>query len=104
VLRIVPYAGIKFMAYEQIKHAIMPTPKSETHLRKFLAGSLAGCTAVFFSYPLDLLRVRLAFEKDSSITKTVKAILKEEPNVGAVLGLRHFYRGFMPTMVSMRLI
>lgn len=59
-----------------------------------------GCTAVFFSYPLDLLRVRLAFE-NSNIRTTVTSILNEEPNLGKLLAIRHFYHGFMPTMYGM---
>lgn len=35
-------AGIKFMAYEQFKHVMMPTPKDESNIKRFLAGSLAG--------------------------------------------------------------
>jgi solute carrier family 25 protein 16 len=42
LLRIFPYAAIKFMAYEQLKSIMIPNKESETHLKKFLAGSLAG--------------------------------------------------------------
>jgi solute carrier family 25 protein 16 len=50
ILRIIPYAGIKFMAYEQFKHTIMPTPSSETHMKKFLAGSLAGTYKIYIRF------------------------------------------------------
>jgi hypothetical protein len=42
LLRIYPYAAIKFMAYEQYKGIIMPRKGDETSAKKFLAGSLAG--------------------------------------------------------------
>src|SRR5690242_16960129 len=52
LIRIFPYAAIKFMAYEQIKHRIMPTKESQTAFRNMLAGSLAGiCTVeIYTSY------------------------------------------------------
>ena len=109
LLRIFPYAAIKFMAYEQLKNVMMPTKESETHLRKFLAGSLAGCTAVFCSYPLDLLRVRLALETKAQSSQglwtTCKLIYTEgsPPNrmIAPLAGLLNFYKGFAPTIYGM---
>ncbi|KAJ3145054.1 hypothetical protein HDU89_007574 [Geranomyces variabilis] len=112
LLRIFPYAAIKFMAYEQLKHRIMPTKSSETAFRNMLAGSLAGCTSVFFSYPLDLLRVRLAFEVRTAKLEAVRlgdvaAMIYAERNpflsnpplaLRPLAGVMNFYRGFMPTM------
>lgn len=66
LLRIFPYAAIKFMAYDQIENAIMPTPEQQTNVRRFTAGALSGITSVFFTYPLDLIRVRMAFYTRSS--------------------------------------
>lgn len=62
LLRIFPYAAIKFVAYEQIRTILIPNDVYETAGRRFLAGSLSGLASVFFTYPLDLIRVRLAFE------------------------------------------
>ncbi|KAI5957460.1 LEU5 [Candida theae] len=62
LLRIFPYASIKFVAYEQIRTILIPNDLYETAGRRFLAGSLSGLASVFFTYPLDLIRVRLAFE------------------------------------------
>lgn len=125
LLRIFPYAGIKFLAYEQIRAFIIPSKASETHVRRFLSGSLAGVTSVFFTYPLEVIRVRLAFEtkKDSrsSFSRICKQIYNEHPPIPTALtssatggatsatpqqvtrrsGLANFYRGFTPTMVGM---
>ncbi|RCK67881.1 Mitochondrial carrier protein LEU5 [Candida viswanathii] len=62
LLRIFPYAAIKFVAYEQIRTILIPNDSYETAARRFMAGSLSGLASVFFTYPLDLIRVRLAFE------------------------------------------
>ena len=83
LLRIFPYAGIKFLAYEQIRAALIPDRKSETALRRLLSGSLAGMTSVFFTYPLEVIRVRLAFETKregrSSLTSICRKIYYEQP-------------------------
>jgi solute carrier family 25 protein 16 len=75
LLRIFPYAGIKFLAYEQIRATVIPNRQSETSVRRFAAGSLAGCVSVFFTYPLEVIRVRLAFEtKQGSGRNTLRTI------------------------------
>jgi solute carrier family 25 protein 16 len=125
LLRIFPYAGIKFLAYEQIRAFIIPSKASETHVRRFVSGSLAGVTSVFFTYPLEVIRVRLAFETKknsrSSLSRICKQIYNEHPplppavtssttggRTGALVqqvtpraGLTNFYRGFTPTLVGM---
>ncbi|KXS12616.1 mitochondrial carrier [Gonapodya prolifera JEL478] len=82
LLRIFPYAAIKFMAFEQYKHWLMPTTADETGLRHLYAGSLAGVTSVYFTYPLELVRVRMAFstqKRRPNILGTVRRIY-HEPN------------------------
>ena len=127
LLRVFPYAGIKFLAYEQIRNAVIPSKQQETTLRRFASGSLAGVTSVFFTYPLEVIRVRLAFEtkKDSrsSLSRICNQIYHEQPpsppqavaaTEGAITaaaavvqkaapssGLVNFYRGFSPTLLGM---
>ncbi|KAN0115740.1 Mitochondrial carrier domain containing protein [Russula decolorans] len=62
LLRIFPYAAVKFMAYDQVHDLLMPTRAQETNLRRFSAGAISGAISVFFTYPLELLRVRMAFD------------------------------------------
>lgn len=69
----------------------MPTKESETNLRRFSAGAISGmliplsfaCTSliscagmisVFFTYPLELVRVRMAFQTRSSDDKSSKRL------------------------------
>lgn len=127
VLRIFPYAAIKFLAYEQFRAAIIPNKQHETPFRRLISGSLAGVTSVFFTYPLEVIRVRLAFEtkKDgrSSLGSICKRIYGEQSTLkplatdyasGAAAvaatavntvapraGIINFYRGFSPTLLGM---
>ena len=128
LLRIFPYAAIKFLAYEQIRSVIIAGPAQETPLRRLLSGSLAGITSVFFTYPLEVIRVRLAFETKngcrSSLSSICSQIYHEQPPKAPVSaasgpvvvtlrasvplstaprssGLVNFYRGFSPTLIGM---
>jgi solute carrier family 25 (mitochondrial carrier protein), member 16 len=118
LLRIFPYGGIKFLAYEQIRSKIISSPAHETPVRRLLSGSLAGVTSVFFTYPLEVIRVRLAFETKrdsrSSLSAICRRIYNEAPPLPKTLsnsqvvaavapkaGLANFYRGFSATIMGM---
>ncbi|OAP64890.1 hypothetical protein AYL99_00862 [Fonsecaea erecta] len=125
LLRVFPYAGIKFLAYEQIRAGVIPDKIYETPFRRFISGSMAGITSVFFTYPLEVIRVRLAFETKrdsrSSLTRICRQIYHEQPPQPENLaghspvaaassaahravpksGLVNFYRGFSPTLLGM---
>lgn len=83
LLRIFPYAGIKFLAYEQIRAIVIKDASQETAVRRFLSGSLAGSISVFFTYPLEVIRVRLAFETKAntriSLPQICRTIYNEQP-------------------------
>jgi solute carrier family 25 protein 16 len=112
LLRIFPYAAIKFVAYEQFRALLIERADQETPLRRLLAGSLSGVVSVFFTYPLDLIRVRLAFDTQGGsshrrpigLLHIVKTIATESTGgVGGekdAVSLRKFYRGFVPTVVG----
>ena len=124
LLRIFPYAAIKFVAYEQLRSLLITSSAQETPIRRLVSGSLAGVTTVFCTYPLEVIRVRLAFEtrKDSrsSLSSICRQIYSEHPpsisrssisSAPAAIavvatstpesGLVNFYRGFTPTLVGM---
>ncbi|KAK9422692.1 putative Mitochondrial carrier domain-containing protein [Seiridium unicorne] len=122
LLKIYPYAAIKFVAYEQFRAIIIGSKAQETWFRRFATGASAGVTSVFFTYPLEVIRVRLAFEtkhRSSSLADICKKIYHEQPlpkpqpvaaegvAAGAVQavaprsGLINFYRGFSMTMLGM---
>ncbi|KAI4091068.1 MAG: hypothetical protein LQ339_008205 [Xanthoria mediterranea] len=127
LLRIFPYASIKFLAYEQFRAVVIPTPAHETPLRRLVSGAAAGVTSVFITYPLEVIRVRLAFETKhearSSLSGICRQIYREQqqqqpssristasgtavpvlPTTTTMprTGLVNFYRGFSPTLAGM---
>src|ERR1700750_3247114 len=74
LLRIFPYAGVKFLAYEQIRAILIKGPEQEVPWRRFVSGSFAGITSVFITYPLEVIRVRLAFETKKNAQTTLRGI------------------------------
>ncbi|KAL8769928.1 MAG: hypothetical protein Q9209_004175 [Squamulea sp. 1 TL-2023] len=123
LLRIFPYASIKFLSYEQFRSFLIPSPQYETPLRRLFSGAAAGVTSVFITYPLEVIRVRLAFETKnesrSSLSRICRQIYHEQPAkvssasastpLGAAVpaiptprsGLINFYRGFSSTLAGM---
>ncbi|ABN64770.2 mitochondrial carrier protein [Scheffersomyces stipitis CBS 6054] len=92
LLRIFPYASIKFVAYEQIRNLLIPTDSYETAARRFMAGSLSGLASVFFTYPLDLVRVRMAYE-----TKNLSSASHPHPQHQQYMSHR---RGRLPSTIK----
>uniref|UniRef100_A0A452EZK1 Mitochondrial coenzyme A transporter SLC25A42 n=1 Tax=Capra hircus TaxID=9925 RepID=A0A452EZK1_CAPHI len=100
MVRVVPYAAIQFSAHEEYKRllgsyygfrgeALPPWPR-------LLAGALAGTTAASLTYPLDLVRARMAVtpkEMYSNIFHVFIRISREE-------GLKTLYHGFVPTVLG----
>jgi solute carrier family 25 protein 16 len=64
VARIVPYAALHYMAYEEYRRwIILGFPNVEQGpVLDLVAGSIAGGTAVICTYPLDLVRTKLAYQ------------------------------------------
>jgi solute carrier family 25 protein 16 len=125
LLRIFPYAAIKFMAYEQVHARLMPTRQDETPFRRFLAGSISGSLSVVFTYPLELVRVRLAFHTQTGstgrtgLTRAISTIYHEgsssvssfstsstapqlpQSRIFTHFPILKFYRGFTVTLIGM---
>ncbi|EMR08753.1 hypothetical protein PNEG_02926 [Pneumocystis murina B123] len=120
LIRVFPYAAIKFLSYEKYRNLLIPNINCDTGLRRFASGSLAGLTSVLFTYPLDIIRVRLAFEirsrEHTSFKRICRSIFKGSDcsviNIDPVqksfkyyfntsMGFFNFYRGFTPTLIGM---
>lgn len=99
MVRVYPYAAVQFLSYEQYKKLTQPYFSRHSHFNKMVSGSMAGITAVLCTYPLDLVRTRLAFQVDEvhyrGIAHALTAIVRNE---GGFLAL---YRGLIPTIMGM---
>ncbi|KAK8029113.1 hypothetical protein PG991_006169 [Apiospora marii] len=108
LLKIYPYAAIKFVAYEQYRAFIVGSKAQETWGRRFTAGALAGVTSVFFTYPLEVIHIPRATNPKGNTRRPGSAsgaASGAASATAAVLtpqtGMINFYRGFSMTMLGM---
>lgn len=97
LIRVFPYAAIQWASYEQYKKLFLEDKRSnEPHtLLHALCGSLAGATATSFTYPLDLLRARLASEVRTRRYRNVFhgfSVMYRQEGPGSL------FRGMQPTL------
>ncbi|KAK9275617.1 hypothetical protein L1049_022884 [Liquidambar formosana] len=110
VARIVPYAALHFMAYEEYRRwIILGFPGvGRGPILDLFAGSFAGGTAVLFTYPLDLVRTKLAYQVVGSSKLNVKGLVHGEQLYRGIFdcfsktykeaGTRGLYRGVAPSL------
>ncbi|KAL4640663.1 graves disease carrier protein-like [Arapaima gigas] len=100
MVRIFPYGAIQFMAFDNYRKLLSKKLGITGHIHRLMAGSMAGITAVICTYPLDVVRVRLAFQvkgehRYTGIANAFQTIYKKEG------GMSGFYRGLLPTIIGM---
>ncbi|XP_027357846.1 mitochondrial carrier protein CoAc2 isoform X2 [Abrus precatorius] len=111
VARIIPYAAIHYMAYEEYRRWIMQTFPNvwKGPTLDLVAGSLSGGTAVLFTYPLDLIRTKLAYQVNPTKFNASGVVNNEQLYRGILDclaktykegGIRGLYRGVAPTLVG----
>ncbi|GAB2292478.1 Mitochondrial carrier protein CoAc2 [Dionaea muscipula] len=90
VVRIVPYAALHYMTYEQYKRWIIHSFPNVWRgpVLDLVAGSFAGGTAVLFTYPLDLVRTKLAYQ-----VYNVQVVGSEKLNLKGVVHSEQVYKG-----------
>jgi len=103
MVRVFPYGAIQFTAFEVFK-GFLPTLglgwlDGEAHTMKFVAGSLAGLTAVSATFPLDTIRARLAFQVVGE-TRRYRGILHTGSSILRTEGALGLYRGLTPTLLG----
>lgn len=114
VIRIVPYAALHFMTYEQYRCWILNNYPAwgSGPVIDLLAGSAAGGTAVLCTYPLDLARTKLAYQVVDTrggfgrsmaglrVQPAYSGIKDVLTNVYKEGGIRALYRGVGPTLTG----
>ncbi|EEF48106.1 mitochondrial carrier protein CoAc2 [Ricinus communis] len=110
VARIVPYAALHYMTYEQYRRwIILSYPDiGRGPVLDLVAGSFAGGTAVLFTYPLDLVRTKLAYQVVNSSKMSMPAVVNTEQAYRGISdcfsktfkesGFRGLYRGVAPSL------
>ncbi|KAL9962186.1 hypothetical protein ACROYT_G031267 [Oculina patagonica] len=104
IVRIVPYTAVQFAAYEEFKKLLkIPEDTREQHpIMRLTAGAMAGIVSSTVTYPLDLIRTRLAVQGEGSerryrnIRHACVTIVREEGGLfsGAL------FRGLGPSLIG----
>ena len=98
MLRVAPYCAIQFTVHEQLKSWFGVRTYEEKVAqpwRAFLAGCLAGMSAIVTTYPLDVIRARMATDMSYKSTCEVvkRAVLSKDLKYS-------LYRGLSPALLG----
>jgi len=122
VLRVYPYSGIQLAAFDVFSGALLSRREgggggggggggsgggrsAASHLgdwERVLAGAAAGAVSVAATYPLDILRARLAVAQElpGDAPRGQRGLAGAARALVAEGGLRALYRGLLPTLVG----
>lgn len=107
VLRIVPYSAVQFTTYSIMKRYLgIDKKQARSVVDRMLAGAISGIVCVTATYPLDLIRTRLAVQ--TAAIGSERADTKKPPGIWATArsvyqnegGLRALWRGLVPTCLG----
>ncbi|OMO85071.1 Endoplasmic reticulum-adenine nucleotide transporter [Corchorus capsularis] len=94
VIRVVPYSAVQLFAYETYKKLFKGKDGELSVIGRLAAGACAGMTSTFITYPLDVLRLRLAVEPGyRTMSEVALTMLREE-------GFASFYYGLGPSLLG----
>eukprot|EP00735_Rhodelphis_limneticus_P000631 TRINITY_DN1114_c0_g1::TRINITY_DN1114_c0_g1_i1::g.17210::m.17210 TRINITY_DN1114_c0_g1::TRINITY_DN1114_c0_g1_i1::g.17210 ORF type:complete len:312 (+),score=0.65,sp/O04619/ADNT1_ARATH/37.85/5e-60,Mito_carr/PF00153.22/1.3e-18,Mito_carr/PF00153.22/1.5e-16,Mito_carr/PF00153.22/2.6e-22,BtpA/PF03437.10/0.18 TRINITY_DN1114_c0_g1_i1:38-973(+) len=95
VARVIPYAAIQYASFEQIRLHLIDENGQLTPMKRAIGGSIAGATSVLATYPLDVLRTRIASQGQQGQYR------------GIIHGMSHLlsnrrvaYQGLGPTLLG----
>ncbi|KAL1819091.1 hypothetical protein ACET3Z_013960 [Daucus carota] len=94
VIRVIPYSAVQLFAYETYKKLFEGEDGELSVIGRLAAGACAGMTSTFVTYPLDVLRLRLAVEPGRrTMSQVALNMLRDE-------GLAAFYKGLGPSLIG----
>ncbi|GER57241.1 mitochondrial carrier protein [Striga asiatica] len=105
-----PYSSVNFYAYEQYKRILKSIPGLDGQEKNagsdvfvhFVGGGLAGITAASATYPLDLIRTRLAAQRNAiyykGISHALRTICRDEGFLGLYKGMGATLLGVGPSI------
>ena len=99
IIRVLPYSAVQLFSYDFFKTFLKgKNPDSLTpvdaFLRDVVAGGAAGMFSTWVTYPLDVMRLRLAVDNNVKNSSEVLAKMIKEEGYGA------FYKGLVPALVG----
>lgn len=98
IFRVAPYMATTFFAYEQYKCWIQQYETINETTTNLLAGASAGITAVSVTYPLDVVRARLAMQSEGLLKgKPYRGMMDALITISKEEGIRALYRGMGAT-------
>jgi solute carrier family 25 protein 42 len=107
LLRVAPFAGISYAAHDYAEKSMKLYfgVNQLTFGWKFLAGSISGAAGTVSTYPLDVLRVRLALTPVSmsrllSVVSNVYTFCAQGLTYRAAFEQGAFYQGLLPTLLG----
>ncbi|XP_066313900.1 uncharacterized protein [Miscanthus floridulus] len=97
-----PYSAISFYSYERYKNLLQTVPGLDTDSNnvgvvRLLGGGLAGITAASLTYPLDVVRTRLATQ---TTTRYYKGIFHAVSTICRDEGVKGLYKGLGATLLG----
>eukprot|EP00667_Euglena_gracilis_P003035 EG_transcript_3042 len=103
MIRVIPYASITFMTFDRYQTLYTELLHRETNpIIRLISGASAGATATAFTYPLDLMRARMATDSARNpryaggYTRAFRDIIAKEGFFTLYNGLRVTLLGIMP--------
>ena len=97
VVRIAPFSAFEFFFYEVYKQNLFEGEASSKS-SKLLCGGLTGISASTLTYPLDLIRTKLAIVVDNPSATEKPSILGCGRNIYRTNGFFGLYQGLFSTL------
>mmetsp|Transcript_11096 Transcript_11096/g.12701 ORF Transcript_11096/g.12701 Transcript_11096/m.12701 type:complete len:401 (+) Transcript_11096:213-1415(+) len=94
-VRVIPHTATQFVAYDKYKSLILSDGEKMTVPTRLLSGALSGMTAASVTHPMDVIRIRLQTQKE------LRGVVDAIKSVHAENGMRTFYKGYVPAMLSL---
>jgi len=89
LVRVLPYSACQLYAYDQYKKLLSDKNGELDVPRRLASGALAACTATTITYPLDIVRLRLAVDPTvTGMGQVIRQIIQKE-------GMGAFYKGLV---------
>ena len=102
---VAPYASVQFATFYQLRQQVNSwRGDGDASVQRYMGGVetvacgiVSGMTATLCTYPLDLLRTRLATQGEP---RTYHGVVHAVRTIGRQEGVRGFYQGLSPTLIE----